>query len=206
MCVVCLKQLLQTQEVKRGLDGAPGGWDLSVSWLRQFCRVGERLRCHSIGLFTCPEGIAPAVNKIIFNVWDLQLLPDSLGISVLEHIFHLHSDQGLTFFSMKWKLFMPGVSFVPLVLELIFDTQIEKQEQSWEDMLAERLFRNSQPSCFIVQSASATWTPILVTFVTVYRMVDLGQCTLFGLSFLYLSPPARNHAAPAPWIKERNGQ
>lgn len=118
MCVICLMQLLQTEEVKRGLDGTPGVWDLSVSGLRQFCRAGERLRCHCIGLFTSPEGIAPAVNKITFNVRDLQLLPDSLGISVLEHIFHLHSDQGLTFFSLKWKLFMPGVSFVPLVLEL----------------------------------------------------------------------------------------
>lgn len=78
-------------------------------------------------LLTSPEGIAPAVNKMIFNVRDLHLLPGSLGISVLEHIFHLHSDQGLTFFSLKWKLFLPGVSFVPSVQELMFDSSCQEQ-------------------------------------------------------------------------------
>jgi len=160
---------------KKGLDWTPAGWNLAVGGLRQFCRAGEKLRCHGTGLLISPEGIAPAVNKTIFDVGDLWLLPGTFRISVLEHIFCLHSDQGPTFFSLKWKLLLRGASFVPLMLELMLGTPVEKQEQTWEGMLAEALC--DQQSFFAVQ-CQIHLLPLLAAFMIVYRMVDLGQCTL----------------------------
>lgn len=128
----------------KGLDWTPAGWNLTVVGLKQFCRAGES--CHGTGLLTSPQGIAPVVNKTTFCVGDLWLLPDALGAGVLEHVFQLHSYQGPAFFSLQWKLLLPGSSFVPLMLELMLGTQMEKQEQSWEGTLAKRHLMISQVS------------------------------------------------------------
>lgn len=158
------------------------------------------MRCHGIGLFTSPEGIVPAVIKMIFYVGDLWLLPDTLQIDILEHIFHPLSVRGPTFFSLKWKLLLPGASFVPLILELMLH-KLRSRSRAEKACLQKS---TSWSTKFLHYSVSGTLTSAFNNFVKIlHSMVDNA---LFRSFFLYPSPLWRNHPSYNNWVKERNGK
>lgn len=110
MCVFCLMQLLQAEEMKKGLDGTPGGLDLSVSGLRQFCRAGERLRCHCMELLTSPE-----VNNLLIIRW-FSISGIFICFLTVWECTQAHFPSAFRpradFLLPEVEVFLPGVSFL----------------------------------------------------------------------------------------------